>query len=604
MKMKNNNRILSAVIGTLALFVSCDIYAATGASNFRGTAVSTSAIKWEWDIGTLDLDGYYLKDDDGNSKSAILTPATSIYIETGFDSNTLYRRHIRSVQGATTWDTNSFSAYTLVNIPFGLYLISKTSASITMGWYCQDDLKSTFYGVERSSSSYGAWGYVVTLSSSLPLTRYTDPGLGIKTTYYYRVSAYNGDGTASTPSASQPFVTMSSHCVSPQEMAVTKTESRTVYLKWYNYNGDYVWLSGYDIYRSTDGVVFNKLNSSFITKDIPGYQVYVDSNILVSWPIPPTLYYKVLPYNTDNEAGSFSATVTASLTIKDYYWDIDGDGALESINDSQGTYTDSGTGSKLIAFADLLGNGYNYDALIDTNNDGVVDTIWLPKQGRVTKNLSVEDVDGDGAADIMYDSSGDNIYDRYYTLTRSIPLGKVQGKVLAQQDTPVSSATVTCAMSGGTVIVYTDGNGEFEFILKPLKGVAAALSIEKTGHIPYSQSVTFAQGETNSINITMLSHGLTPEIKTAHAYPNPVKYGSTTKIVFEQAAEGERELVLFDTSWRQIVILSKEYGQKEVKEIVWDLKDSQGTAVNPGLYYYVLRTPGNERKIGKIVIKP
>jgi uncharacterized protein (TIGR02145 family) len=89
------------------------------------------------------------------------------------------------------------------NIPSGVTANAAASSSITLSW--NSVTGAIGYYVYRSTSASGTYSYVTSTSS----TSYINTGLLSGTTYYYKVSAYNGAGESSLSSYASATTTNS-----------------------------------------------------------------------------------------------------------------------------------------------------------------------------------------------------------------------------------------------------------------------------------------------------------------------------------------------------------------------------------------------------------
>ncbi|OGS22446.1 MAG: hypothetical protein A2252_01250 [Elusimicrobia bacterium RIFOXYA2_FULL_39_19] len=108
--------------------------------------------------------------------------------------NTTYYGRVTVISRTAASVSSGLPAYnmTLANFPSGSYVNNVTSYSITVNWSNNQNPSYTKYGILRSSDS--VWATTVTVrdfSNGLTGTNYTDTGLTIYTTYYYKVCAYS-----------------------------------------------------------------------------------------------------------------------------------------------------------------------------------------------------------------------------------------------------------------------------------------------------------------------------------------------------------------------------------------------------------------------------
>lgn len=75
--------------------------------------------------------------------------------------------------------------------PSNLQVLSRRQTEIRLGWEDNSGNEEGFE-IERSPNGHSSWTQVGTVGADI--TSYTDTGLGLGITYYYRVSAYNASG--------------------------------------------------------------------------------------------------------------------------------------------------------------------------------------------------------------------------------------------------------------------------------------------------------------------------------------------------------------------------------------------------------------------------
>jgi len=97
--------------------------------------------------------------------------------------------------------------------------------------------------------------------------------------------------------------------------------------------------------------------------------------------------------------------------------------------------------------------------------------------------------------------------------------------------------------------------------------------------------------------------GLTPEIFQVYNYPNPVRNATTFMIEHDRPQVIlETKVDIFDISGRIIFTIN----QSNSDNLTWDLKDSTGKKVQPGVYLYRIsvKTTNSEltSKANKIIV--
>jgi len=153
-----------------------------------------ASIRWSWKDNSSDEDGFALF--DGNDNLIVTLPANTVsFLEIdGLHPNTLYTRKVKANNAVGYSNaSNSYSVYTLASIP--TIQITETGAdTITLG--LTGDVNGSKYKWER-----GTGGSFTVIADNQTSTTCRDTRCQAETTYYYRVSAYNGDGVLSLPSA-------------------------------------------------------------------------------------------------------------------------------------------------------------------------------------------------------------------------------------------------------------------------------------------------------------------------------------------------------------------------------------------------------------------
>jgi len=157
-------------------------------SGFTCNLVSTSSIMWSWSDNSNIEDGYYIK----TSTSGIIktfVSETTYWQETGLQPNTQYSRYAVAYNANESEASTTISTYTLATSPISLTASVINMSSATLSW----SGNGTRYAIERSANGT-SWSYIKQWADAVTDTIYTDTGLTVNATYYYRIRAYNGDG--------------------------------------------------------------------------------------------------------------------------------------------------------------------------------------------------------------------------------------------------------------------------------------------------------------------------------------------------------------------------------------------------------------------------
>jgi hypothetical protein len=167
---------------------------------------------------------------------------------------------------------------------------------VNLSW-TDNAVSETGFTVERSLDAAFATGLV---SFALPADSvgYTDTAVEPKTTYYYRVSAFN-DGGASTYSNAVSVVTPGEIPQAPSALLVTKVGNKAITLSWRDNSTNE---QGFAIERSLDGAVWNLLAETGM--DVTSYK---DSGLQRH----TTYWYRLRAFNADGYS-EYSETVSAT----------------------------------------------------------------------------------------------------------------------------------------------------------------------------------------------------------------------------------------------------------------------------------------------------
>jgi mono/diheme cytochrome c family protein len=173
----------------------------TAPSNLAANATSASQINISWTDNSTDESGFKIE-----RSTSLAGPYSVVYTtlgnatnyqNTGLPSATTYYYRIYAYNGAgNSSTTTTVSATTLVSVPStptGLATVSTSSTQINLSW-TDNATNETNYKVQRSTASGGPYTDIVTLNANV--TSYSDSGLSVATSYYYRVYAINSGGNS------------------------------------------------------------------------------------------------------------------------------------------------------------------------------------------------------------------------------------------------------------------------------------------------------------------------------------------------------------------------------------------------------------------------
>ncbi|OQA91435.1 MAG: Fibronectin type III domain protein [Elusimicrobia bacterium ADurb.Bin231] len=156
---------------------------------FAGESVSSESIIWSWQDVSGNEDGFRVKTDTSGT-IAELGSSTTYYIETGLLPNTSYSRYVEAYNMAGSSRSETASRFTLASIPINTNILQVTSNTITIGWSANGNPINTEYEIQRSLNNTD----YMPIISNYTMFQYTDTDVVPATTYWYKISATNGNG--------------------------------------------------------------------------------------------------------------------------------------------------------------------------------------------------------------------------------------------------------------------------------------------------------------------------------------------------------------------------------------------------------------------------
>ena len=168
-------------------------------AGLNASALSSSQVNLTWQACTGDLSGYKIERRIGSSGSFSLIATVGSNVTAYSDSNlnpkTTYYYRVKAYNASGDSPYSAVDDATtlpkLPSAPAGLNASALSSSKINLTWQaCTGDLSG--YKIERRTGSSGSFSLIATLGSNV--TAHSDTGLNSKTTYYYRISAYNVSG--------------------------------------------------------------------------------------------------------------------------------------------------------------------------------------------------------------------------------------------------------------------------------------------------------------------------------------------------------------------------------------------------------------------------
>jgi len=266
-------------------------------SKVLAKAMSSSSITVSWSSVSLATGYNVFCSTSTSDKYTKLEGTTSTsYTNTGLSSGTVYYYKVSAYNNG---GESSLSPHTyVVTIPGTPSHISATATpfgDITVSW--SSVFGATGYNVYRDTDIEGTYSNKAGTTTSLS---YTNTGLSLGTTYYYKISAYNSSGEGSLSAATSPLGP-------PLGVSAKAISSDSITVSWFTVSQ----ATGYNIYRDTiaNGNYDNKVETTSSTS-------YTDAGLSSG----VVYYYKVSAYNSTGE-GSLSLYDSAA-TLPDPPFDV------------------------------------------------------------------------------------------------------------------------------------------------------------------------------------------------------------------------------------------------------------------------------------------
>lgn len=277
-------------------------------TSLAATAISASQINLTWTDTSTGEDGTRIErsltGSSGWSEVGTVGAGVTAYSDTtGLSPITAYYYRARAYDGLTNGSYSSnATATTLASVtaPTSLVANPLSSTEIDLSWV-DNAVGEDGFKVERSLTGSGSWSQIGTAAADA--TTYSDTGLTVDTTYYYRVRAYSGATNGSYSSNASATTTAS--LAAPTGLTATTISATQINLAW---TDNSVGEDGTKVERSPDGV------SSWTEIATPGPNVTTYSNTGLTG--ATAYYYRVRAYDgATNSAYSSTANATTSAVL-------------------------------------------------------------------------------------------------------------------------------------------------------------------------------------------------------------------------------------------------------------------------------------------------
>jgi fibronectin type 3 domain-containing protein len=271
---------VSVVVDGIESLQSNAIFGATvlpAPGNLRVTAVTDASVSLEWNTvtGASGYNVYRSNTENGNySKVNTIAIASTTFTDTGLAAFTAYYYKIRPVaSGAEGLQSTPVSGTTLLAVPSNVRISAVTDSTISLAWDAVN--AASGYNIYRSASENGTYSKVNTAA----VTVFTDTGLNVSTTYYYKISAVKGDNESMRSNAVSCVTLMSA----PGNVRISSVTDNSISLAWNAVSG----ASGYNVYRSTsENGTYTKVNTNTVIDT-----TFTDTGLTAF----TVYYYKVSP---------------------------------------------------------------------------------------------------------------------------------------------------------------------------------------------------------------------------------------------------------------------------------------------------------------------
>jgi len=266
---------------------------------------SSSQIDLSWTDNSVNETGFFIeRSEDGgtNWMLAGFTAANSTtYEDTGLIANTIYHYRIAAYNAIGDSGYSNSAGGTTLDLPpaapSNLNAAPLAGGQIQLSW-ADNSANETGFAVERSANDSTGWQEIGLVAENT--TNYEDTGLAPNTPYFYRVSAYNQNGSSGySNTASATTIEVSPD--SPSGLMASAISANGVELLWQDNSGNE---TGFRIERSPDGV------NSWTGIGVVGSNVTGYSDSTVS---PATsYYYRIFAYNStgNSEYSNIAAATT------------------------------------------------------------------------------------------------------------------------------------------------------------------------------------------------------------------------------------------------------------------------------------------------------
>jgi fibronectin type 3 domain-containing protein len=270
-------------------------------SQLNGYASSKSSIELYWTDNATDETGTYIERSLSISSDFKVIDTLSVnmvkFSDKGLSTGTIYYYRVRA------YNSEGFSNYSNVfeirtpdllppNAPSRLICTSVYKYSLTLNW-TDNAFNETGIFVERYTASLG-FAPIDTLPANT--MTFSDHGLSGGESYFYRVRAFNGDGTSAYSNIVEVITLTLNLPDPPFNLRADQVNKTTIFLRWEDDNSNE---DGFELYRCDSAEAYFKL------ADLDSNaSTYKDQALRPGW----NYRYKIRAHNQDGFS-SFSESI-------------------------------------------------------------------------------------------------------------------------------------------------------------------------------------------------------------------------------------------------------------------------------------------------------
>ena len=205
-------------------------------SGLAATAVSTSQINLSWVDNATNETGFKIerKTGSGGTYAQIATVGTDVtsYNDTGLSGTTTYYYRVRATNaiGDSSYsnEANATTSTAIPAAPSDLTATAASSSQIDLAW-TDNATNETGFKIERKIGAGGTYSQIATVAAGV--VAYSDTGLVVNTTYYYRVRATNAGGDSAYSDEAHD-TTLNVIPPAPSGLVATAVSTTQINLSW------------------------------------------------------------------------------------------------------------------------------------------------------------------------------------------------------------------------------------------------------------------------------------------------------------------------------------------------------------------------------------